>query len=656
PLDLDLGRVVTLEAKGLGLAAPDWAASPTLAAVDRLRVSVDLGAWLGGDGLVLPEVRLERPKVALERDAQGRASWTALAGDGDDADDGATVALPRIGDLTIEGGEIAYRDTAAGVALQAGVATVAPAASSGSAGGGDDFGGLTLDGRGEVLGDALTFALRVGSPLLLARPGEGQPFPIDGRLSLAGTEVSLKGGALDPLTLHGLDIALDATSPDPTKLLALLGRPAQGAPPPPRDLALKARLTRPAGGKAGGDAGGGGAFEFADLDARWGESRLAGRLGYDPGGESRRPTLDGELRSTLLDLRALRPVLAGGPPPAVGLAPPAPAHPAAADDAAGQGFLATHDAHLGLAADMVRLPEGPDLREVAANVLLERGRLALDPVRAVLPEGRLAGRAEVPDAGAATPAATLRLEADSMGFGQFGPLMPPEVARDLAGTFTGTLEGTVRGASAGEILAGSELALKGRFAGLRYRDLTVAEAPLDARLADGALTLDPLRLDLAKAGRLEGRVTLAGLAGAVAVTPEVPATAATPVGSPTAAATPPLQATVDLRAERLDLVPLAALAPSPPPLAGAFTGTLKGTAGGATPEALLAGADLALVGRFEGLRYGDDLPAARAVELEARLAGGRLTLDPLRLDLPQGQVAGRVVSGPRGADPPAAEV
>lgn len=135
PLDLDLGRVVALEAGGVRLAAPDWAADPVLAAVDRLRVSLDLGAWLRGEGLVLPEVRLEGPRVALERDAQGRASWAALAGDagGEDETAAAGPTLPRIGDLSITGGKVAYRDAAAGAALEADIATAAPAAPAAAA-------------------------------------------------------------------------------------------------------------------------------------------------------------------------------------------------------------------------------------------------------------------------------------------------------------------------------------------------------------------------------------------------------------------------------------------------------------------------------------------------------------------------------------------
>jgi AsmA family protein len=610
PLGVELGRVTTVTAEGVAVDAPDWAASPALAEVRRLLVSVDLGAYLRDGEVVLPELRLEGPSLALERDAQGRTSWPAPAPAeetaGAAADSSAAAeppAPPRIGDLAIEDGRVAYRDAVADVALEAAVATVRPDAGAGggaatAAAAGRDFSGLRLDGRGTVRGDPLAFDLEVGSPLVLASPG--QPFPVRGELSLAGSRLALDGAARDPLALAGLDVALRLASDDPAKLLALAGR-AAAAPPPPRDLAVDARLLRD----------GAGPFELADLRARWAESRVEGRLGYDPAPE--RPLLTADLRWPLLDLAALAPA-------AEGWGDPATDEPRTPDEGAA-GIPV--DARLSLAAERVRLPGGaPELRGAALGAALDRGRLTLDPLRLGVGEaGRLEGRVETGDLAREPVEAALRLGATSLDLSPLRPLLPEGRWGDLAGRFTGTLEGTLRGAAADVVLGRSDLALDGAFEGLRYAGLAPREARLEARLADGRLRLEPLRLALPdEGGALAGGVALANLAPG---------------------AREPFEAALDLDAEGLALEPLLALAGDPVDgLAGRFTGTLDGTLRGADAAAILAGSDLTLAGSFAGLRRGD-LRADRA-ELTARLADGRLALDPLRLALPQGRLAGSV--------------
>ncbi len=47
PLRIDPGRVTAVEAEGLWIAAPEWAAADHLLKVDRLRAALDLGALAG---------------------------------------------------------------------------------------------------------------------------------------------------------------------------------------------------------------------------------------------------------------------------------------------------------------------------------------------------------------------------------------------------------------------------------------------------------------------------------------------------------------------------------------------------------------------------------------------------------------------------------
>src|SRR4051812_6439656 len=375
PVALDLGRVVTLDASGIKVANPAWAQARDLADIGHLRVGVDLGAYWRDRSIVLTELRLDRPQLALERDPQGQTSWPSSSGgnaggntsnaDANGSNGKPGSSLPRIDALTITDGRVAYRDAQDAVDITSSVATDPP-----KPGAVHDFGGLKLDGQGQVRGGPASFALEVGSPLLLAQ-GTANPFPVKGRLTLAGTDLKLDGQVGDPLALQGVDLALDLASQDPTKLLAFAGVPATQAPP---DLGVKARLTRQ-------DA----VFRLADLDAGWAQSRLTGQLAYDP--SAQRPTVTGDLRSPFLDVAALEPVFAGGP---------SSGKHDSSGNGSGPAALPAPDPHPQPAADRVRLPQA-ELRDVAAGVKLAAGHLTLDPLRVGLPQGAVQGRVEAAD-------------------------------------------------------------------------------------------------------------------------------------------------------------------------------------------------------------------------------------------------------------------
>ena len=94
PLRIELGPVTTLDLHGLHVAAPDWARADDLAAVDRLQLGVDLAGFVRDRTVHVTELRLESPRVAMERDAQGRSSWPEANDDGGGASDGSV--LPQI--------------------------------------------------------------------------------------------------------------------------------------------------------------------------------------------------------------------------------------------------------------------------------------------------------------------------------------------------------------------------------------------------------------------------------------------------------------------------------------------------------------------------------------------------------------------------------
>jgi uncharacterized protein involved in outer membrane biogenesis len=464
PLDVDLGRVTTVELQGLRVAAPGWAQADDLAALERLRVGVDLWAYVQDGAIRLTDLVLERPRVALERDAQGQTSWPSDPGAPQPPDAGQPddTPLPTIESLTVTDGHVAYRDAVAEVDVEAAIASMAPA--------GEESAGLTIDGEGTVRGEPLDLALQVGSPELLAQ--SEAPLPVRGEVTLAGTRATLDGQVRDPKSLAGITLAFDLASENPRQLLALAGRPVDEALPP---LTASARLTRPEE-----------VFRLEELRADWGESRVEGDLSYDPRPE--RPTLTGELRAPQLNLVPLWPALTGGAPSE----PPTGENPLAA--------LSGYDADVRLATGEVRLPQ-LTLRETEAHVRLGPGGLTIDSLRVAAPEGQLAGRVATGPVDQQPLTAEVALNAEGINLAQ---AVPGDA--EVTGIVNGELSGTIRGTALDTILNESQLRFEGRAEGVQLPSVQVEEVVATARLDGGRLTVDPFRAVLPE-GRVAGQVT-----------------------------------------------------------------------------------------------------------------------------------------------------
>lgn len=537
-LVIDPGRVTVVEAEGLVVGAPEWAQSPHLAKLQRVRVGVDLGAYLGDRTLRITELRLDKPELALERGADGRTSWPSGGEPQEQPSEQPTgrqqptaPSFPAIEALTVTDGRVTYRDAVTDVEVATAFTTAARAGQ-----GTGEFAGLKLDGEGRVRDERVRFALEVGSPLLLRTADT--PFPIKGSLTGAGSNVQVNGQVREPLRLAGLDLSLELASDDPRQLLALVGR---NVTEPVPALSASARVTRPEA-----------AFAVDGLSVGWGASRLEGVLRFDPSGP--RPKLEGQLRAPVLDLVALQPVLDAESPQA--------------EESTGPSPLMAYDARVDLAADRVVLPQ-TELREVTAGVQLAQGRLQLDPLRASLPEGRLSGRlATVP---LDQPlVAEVGLQAENV---TVTPFLGGRT--DIDAVVTGELGGTVRGRTPAEIMAQSALVFDGRIRDIRYPGVAVRQVTGQAKLEGGVLTLDPIRAELPEQGTLAGRVALSGTFQ------------------------PPFTAELAVTGERVDV---ATLIPGDAGVGGILTGDLSGTVHGLTLPEIVQRSRLAFDGRVERVK------------------------------------------------------
>jgi AsmA family protein len=209
---------------------------------------------------------------------------------------------------------------------------------------------LALEGQGSYKGQPVTLAVKAG-PARDAQPA--QAYQIDANIEAGKTRITATGATDHLNDLRGLHVQLGVKSPDPTDLLRQVGLEAPELP----GLEAKGQLTR------NGDA-----WRLADLDAKVGESDLAGSLAVDLSGE--RPLVTADLRSDRLEAKDLMP--GKGPVPASAVRTVVPPAGLSLET------LPDVDADLKFQGDYVQVPQLV-LEQLKLNIKL-RNRVAIGDV------------------------------------------------------------------------------------------------------------------------------------------------------------------------------------------------------------------------------------------------------------------------------------
>jgi uncharacterized protein involved in outer membrane biogenesis len=279
-----------LVAQDIRLKNTEWAKDPDMLAAERVEVVVDLWQLLKGR-LELPEVTLIKPKVSLERQADGTANWTF------GTEQAAKILAPEdrtempvIGRLNIEGGEFRYRDVPLGLDLDSKIASI-------KGNGGDGDSPIHLEGTGSLQKQRFTLKLDGGS-LLSLRAAE-KPYPLKGDIDFGATSAHIDGTLDDPITFEGVKLKLVLKGPDLAHLAPLLRVPLPGTPP----YELAGNLNRE------GDL-----WRVRQMAGLIGKSDIAGDLMVDLG----RPRLyiEADLKSKKLDYQDVGPLIGIDPGPA----------------------------------------------------------------------------------------------------------------------------------------------------------------------------------------------------------------------------------------------------------------------------------------------------------------------------------------------------
>ena len=365
-------RTATIEFDGIDFANPDWARDPYLVRAER--VDFDLHWWSLLRGKIdIPRLALTSPALGLQMEPDGRRTWAL----GKDTSDSSTV--PTIGVVHVDHGSLNFLAKQYALDLHADL----------------DYdssrGELPLDYRvkGSYRNQPLTAQGRTGNVLQITQTGQ-PPFPIEVQATAGRTQLQVKGSVAELANFDGIDADFDIKGQSLGDLYKLLGVALPNTSP----YALKGDLKK--NGKL---------WAVKDMQGRLGLSDLGGNLSFDQ--EAKTPRLTGELKSQVMDMDDLGPLI-GLPPTArsakavEGVTPPASvAQVRRAGGSASTKVLPTAtldferlramNADVKYQATKIRNVRELPLDRGSVHVKLDNGVLTLDPLDLGVAGGKLAG-------------------------------------------------------------------------------------------------------------------------------------------------------------------------------------------------------------------------------------------------------------------------
>ncbi|BAK84528.1 AsmA family protein [Komagataeibacter medellinensis] len=207
-LHVHVGRVIRITADEVKIDEPEgFATLPPFATADHLMVGVRLWPLLGGK-LDLPVIALDKPVVELNEKRDGTANYQFPASGG-----GGSTAMPRIGELNIDAGQLHL--------VHAGLRSNMRAEVHTTPGQGDVQPRIVADVRGTYTGQAIIGHFSGGALVSLA--DRTRPYPVDVDVRHGPTRLTLVGTVDDPLSFAGTRLRLTLAGPDMSLLYPLTG-------------------------------------------------------------------------------------------------------------------------------------------------------------------------------------------------------------------------------------------------------------------------------------------------------------------------------------------------------------------------------------------------------------------------------------------------
>jgi AsmA protein len=417
-----------IRAERISIANPPWAKEKYLITADAVEITLS-GLPLFAGRVVLPEVHLEKPVVALEQDAEGRKSWVLS----DKPHQESRVQIRR---LTLDEGHLIYDDAIADVSLRAGLAT--------------DQTGIAFDAKGTYHGLPAAASGHSGSVLAL-RADEKAPFPLKVEAKIGSTAFKVDGNITELVGLAGIDMAVQLSGKSMDELYQIINVAFPSTPA----YTTSGHLVREKN-----------VIRYEKFTGKVGESDLAGTLEFDTGGT--RPVMKGDLRSKVLDLADLGPVVGTHQPRKSGVLPDAPF------DAKRWKSV---DADVKLRAGTLRRPEQLPLDDLSTRIRMQDAVLTLDPLEFGTAGGKLAGTIKLDGRDGTTIKGDAKIKLQKLQLSKLFPTV--KVTQASMGDLSGAIELAGRGTSVARLLGDSNGKIGFYMEGGRVSELIMQMAAID---------------------------------------------------------------------------------------------------------------------------------------------------------------------------------
>jgi uncharacterized protein involved in outer membrane biogenesis len=325
-------------------ANPDWAREDSLFSADVAEAELRLLPLLRGR-VVLPEVHLEGAEVNLERDQEGRRNWI-LDSKREEQKKESRLFIER---LTLDRGHLSYADAGLDIDIQADLHT--------------DETGVVFATSGTYKGLELSGSGHAGQVLSLY--DEASPFPLKAEAKIGDTRVGVDGSVTGLMALKKIDTRVRLSGRTLADLYDIVGIALPETPA----YATEGHLLRE-----------GTLVRYEKFTGKVGTSDIAGTIQVDTGGK--RPFMQGDLQSKVIDLSDLGVVVGTEQPREDGVLPDAPFDPARWDSV---------DADVRIKAGSIRRPKQLPVENLSTRIRMKDRVLTLDPLEFGVAGGRIVG-------------------------------------------------------------------------------------------------------------------------------------------------------------------------------------------------------------------------------------------------------------------------
>ena len=375
-----------ITADNVYMSNPAWSTVGTqMAAAQRIEAGVRILPLLTKD-VVITDLRLANPDIAVQRRADGSNSWTFK-------DNGPSEWKVDLQRLAFDSAKVRYVDEPVGLDLRATADSIKGGETASTAAGVPPY-GLTFTLAGTYNKAKITGGGKAGAVLSLT--GDDTSFPIEAEATAGENKLGLRGIIRDPRSLSGFALQMQLAGASMADLYELTGVLLPETPP----YATKGTLL----GKKDGDFW---TFTYKDFTGKVGASDIAGTLAYAQ--RKPRPLLTGALTSKQLRLADLGPTVGAdtgeGTKAAGKVQAPAPGKALPVDqfNTAKWGAL---DAEVKFTGKQILRTADIPLRDIETTIRMKDKVLTLTPLSFALAGGRITsnirldGREKVLDASA----------------------------------------------------------------------------------------------------------------------------------------------------------------------------------------------------------------------------------------------------------------